>query len=304
MTPTFLIVGAARAGTTSLAEGLRTHARVFVTQPKEPHYFAWHGQDVDFQGPGDSDTVNRVAVTDRESYLRLFPAEHSFLALGDGSVSTMYYSERAVPEIKAMNPEMKLVVILREPVDRAYSSFQYLKTRGFEPQEHFLDAVADEERRKTERWHHLWHYTSMSRYADDVRRLQEGLGRERVGIFFYDDLQQDYAGSLRAVQDFLEVPPDTDQDLDVPRVNVSGTPRLLVLQKAIQRATGNELLRRTVKGMTSYRFRERIRRSGLRPAAATAAERAELEPRFTADLNALRDLVDGPVPTWLSSPAG
>lgn len=298
-TPTFLIAGAARAGTTSLAEGLRTHSRVFITQPKEPHYFALHGQTVDFRGPGDVDTVNRVSVTERGAYLRLFPAEHDFLALGDGSVSTMYYSEQAVPEIVAMNRDMRVVVILREPVDRAYSSFQYLKTRGFEPQEHFLDAVADEPRRKTDNWHHLWHYTSMSYYAGDLSRLQDGLGRDQVGVFFYDDLQSDYQGTLRRVQEFLALPPDTGQDLDVPRVNVSGTPKLLLLQKAIQRATRNDLLRRTVKGMTSYRLRERIRSSGLRPAAATPKERAELEPLFAADLAELAGRVDGPVPGWL-----
>ncbi len=302
--PTFLIAGAARAGTTSLAEGLRTHSRVFVTQPKEPHYFALHGAPADFRGPGDADTVNRVAVTDREEYLRLYPQEHDFLALGDGSVSTLYYADRAAPQIVSMNPEMRMVVILRDPVDRAYSSFQYLKTRGFEPQEHFLDAVADEDRRKAENWHHLWHYVSMSHYATDLATLQDALGRDRVGVWFYDDLQEDYAATLRSVQDFLSLPADSLQDLDVPRVNVSGTPRLRWLQKAIQKATGNERLRRTVKGMTSYRFRERIRRSGLRPAAATAAERSELAPRFTADLVALRSRVDGPVPSWLSEPAG
>ncbi|MBA3523545.1 MAG: sulfotransferase, partial [Geodermatophilaceae bacterium] len=267
--------------------------------PKEPHYFALHGQTVDFQGPGDVDTVNRVSVTDRDAYLRLFPAEHDFLALGDGSVSTLYYSERAVPEIVAVNPDMRVVVILREPVDRAYSSFQYLKTRGFEPEEHFGAAVADEERRKAQNWHHLWHYTSMSYYAADLRRLQEGLGRDQVGVFFYDDLQSDYASTLRRVQTFLGLPPETEQDLDVPRVNVSGTPKLLLLQKAIQKATRNELLRRTVKGMTSYRLREKIRSSGLRPAAATAQERAQLEPLFAADLVELAVLVDGPVPRWL-----
>lgn len=306
--PTFLIAGAARAGTTSLAEGLRQHPRVFVTQPKEPHYFAFHGQRVDFRGPGDADTINRVVVSDRAAYLRLFPRQHDagapdFLALGDGSVSTLYYAERAAPEIVALNPELRVVVVLREPVDRAYSSFQYLRARGFEPAEHFLDAVADEPARRAAHWHHLWHYLAMSHYAADLQILQDTLGRAQVGVWFYDDLQRDYAGTLRGVQDFLGLPVDTAQDLAVPRVNVSGTPRLPVVSKAIQKATSNAVLRRTVRRLTSYRLREMVRRSGLRPAAATAAERAELAPRFTADLQRLRPLVDGPVPTWLSDPA-
>ena len=121
-TPTFLVVGAARCGTTGLVEGLRSHPRVFVTDPKEPHYFALHRIGASFTAPGDAHTINRVAVTDRDAYLALYPAEHSYVALGDASVSTMYYPQESIPEIKAMNPGMKLVMMLRDPVARAWSS--------------------------------------------------------------------------------------------------------------------------------------------------------------------------------------
>lgn len=302
--PTFLIAGAARGGTTSLAEGLRTHPRVFVTQPKEPHYFALHGKPADFRGPGDAETVNRVAVTDRESYLALFPTAHDYLAMGDGSVSTLYYADRAAPEIIRMNPEMQIVLLLREPVDRAYSSFLYLTARGFEPSAHFDDAVADEPRRKAENWHHLWHYTSMSRYATGLRVLQDAVGRGRVGVWFYDELEADYAGTVRSVQAFLNLSQDEDQKLDLPRVNVSGTPRLAPLQRAIQAATRNAVVRRTVKSLTSYRLRERIRRGGLRPSSVTSEQRAALAPRFVDDLTELATLIDRPLPAWWRDAGG
>lgn len=298
--PTFLIAGAGRAGTTGLAEGLRSHARVFVTQPKEPHYFALHGRKADFRGPGDADTVNRVAITDLDPYLALYPGQHDFLALGEGSVSTLYYASHAAPEIVRVNPDMRVVVILREPVDRAYSSYQYLKARGFEETEDFLAAVSHEPERKAENWHHLWHYVSMSHYAEDLRTLQNALGRERVGVWFYDDLEADYAGTVRSVQAFLGLPEDPGQDLDIPRVNVSGTPRFAFVQNAIQAATRTAVVRQAVKSLTSFRFRERIRRSGLRPSSVTAEERAELAPLFVDDLTTLRTLLDGPLPAWLT----
>ncbi len=300
--PTFLIAGAARGGTTGLVEGLRTHRRVFLTQPKEPHYFALHGEPADFRGPGDAETINRVAVTTREDYLALYPEAGDHLARGDGSVSTLYYAEHAAPEIVRMNPDMQIVVLLREPVDRAYSSFRYLQARGFETCVDFLEAVAQEPVRKAEKWHHLWHYTSMSHYAVDLRRLQDAVGRERVGVWFYDELEADFPRTVRAVQSFLGLPEDASQDLDLPRVNVSGTPRLASVQRAIQAATRNPLLRRTLKSMTSYRFRERVRRSGLRPSAVTAQERAELTPRFVDDLRELGALIDRPLPSWLRDP--
>ncbi|MBA2639145.1 MAG: sulfotransferase [Nocardioidaceae bacterium] len=302
--PTFLVAGAGRSGTTGLVEGLRTHPRVFVTQPKEPHYFALHGQLADFRGPGDAATINRVAVTNRSDYLDLFPRQHDFLALGDGSVSTLYYAERAVDEIKRVNPRMRVVLILREPVERAYSSWSYLRARGFEPYEDAVQALVDEPRRIAENWHHLWHYRAMSHYADAVATLQQGLGRDRVGVWFHDDLETDYAGTVSSVLRWLEVPPETQEAVGVPRVNVSGTPRLPAVQKAIAAATRNESLRRAIKGTTSFRFRERIRRSSLRRGGVPPDVRAHLADAFTGDLMRLSSLVSGDLPPWLERARG
>ncbi len=298
--PTFLVAGAGRSGTTGLVEGLRTHPRVFVTQPKEPHYFALHGRPARFRGPGDEATINRVAVTDRDRYLDLYPGEHDFLALGDGSVSTLYYAEHAVDEIRAVNPGMRVVVILREPVARAYSSYLYMRARGFEPCADVVAALADEPRRREQDWHHLWHYQAMSRYADSLATLQRALGPDQVGVWFYDDLVADYEGTVSSVLRFLGVPHDPVEGQGVPRVNVSGTPRMPVVQRTIWWATRNEVLRSAVKRTTSFRFRERIRRSSLRPSEVPVEARRLLEGAFDDDLAALSSLVAGDVPPWLS----
>ena len=298
--PNFLVAGAARSGTTGLVEGLRAHPGVFVTDPKEPHYFALHGLEPRFAGPGDAHTINRVAVTDRTAYLALYPRRARLTALGDGSVSTLYYHERALPEIRAVNPEMRVVVLLRDPVARAYSSHQYLRARGFEPRENFLDAVADEPRRRSANWHHLWHYTAMSRYADAVAAFQHELPPERLRVWFYDDLERDYAGTLRQVLRFLDVPVTGQEGEGVPRVNVSGAPRSQRLQQGLSWATRHEMVRSTVKRCTTYPFRERVRRLALRRDEIPVEARAELLSVFTDDLARLRELLPGRQPTWLS----
>jgi len=300
--PNFLLAGAARSGTTALVEGLRHHPQVFLTLPKEPHYFALHGQTPDFRGPGDAATINRVAVTDHDDYLRLYPAEHDYLALGDGSVSTLYYAEQAVPEILRVNPEMRLAVILRDPVDRAFSSFQYLSARGFEPHEDFMKALDDEPDRIRDNWHHLWHYTAMSRYADGLETLRQGLGPDRVRVWFYDDLARDTGSTISSVLRFLELPEHPQESAAISRVNVSGTPRLAPLTRAIQRATTIEPLRQLVKKSTTFGLREFVRRHSLRPSAVPAAARARLEPLFTDDLRRVADMLGGTAadgPGWL-----
>jgi len=304
--PTFLVVGAARSGTTGLVEGLRSHPRVFVTEPKEPHYFALHKQGAEFTGPGDAHTINRVAITDRDDYLALYPVEHDYLALGDASVSTMYYAEEAIPEIRAMNPDMKLVVLLREPVARAWSSHQYMWARGLETEPDFLAAVALEEERKAAGWHHIWHYTSQSRYADQVGALLEAFPRDQVGVFFHDDLERDYEGTLGQVLAFLDVPLQAGTGQNVPRVNISGQPRFAAAHTVLGWAVGNERVRTFVKDHTSYRFRERVRRTLLRKEILPSAARDHLDPLFAGDLARLRELL-GPVaargPAWLNQDA-
>jgi hypothetical protein len=290
-TPNFLVVGAGRSGTTALAEGLRTHPEVFITNPKEPHYFALHGTTPAFRGPGDDATINRVSVTSRRAYQALYPDSHSFTALGDASVSTLYYHERAIPEIYAMNPEMRIVIMLRDPVARANSAFDYMSTRGFEPLGDVLEAVADEDRRVAANWHHLWHYTRMSRYADSVSAFQQAFGREHVQVWFYDQLARDYVGTVREVLRFIGTAPSEGEAAGVPIVNASGTPKSAALQTLIHAATRVEPLRKSVKSVTSYRAREAVRRTLLRRNELRAEVRTSLQPLFREDLSGLKALI-------------
>jgi hypothetical protein len=305
MKPTFLVVGGARCGTTALVEGLRRHPRVFVTEPKEPHYFALHRIGANFTAPGDAHTINQVAVTDRDAYLSLYrsaaSADPPYLALGEGSVSTMYFHDEAIPEILNVNPSMRLVVLLREPVERAFSAYRYMRARGLEVEEDFLTAVGLEEQRREAGWHHIWHYTAMSRYAESVAALQRSFPPERLGIFFYDDLARDYEGTLGGVLDFLGVPRFATETQDVPRVNVSGQPRFAPVHRGIAWATAQPRVRSTVKRVTSYRLREAVRRTILKREDVPHEAKSILGPRFTDDLDELRSLVPGPVPAWLEA---
>lgn len=306
--PTFLVVGGARCGTTGLVEGLRSHPGVFVTEPKEPHYFAFHRNGAHFTAPGDEHTINRVAVTDKESYLRLYPDAdregERYLALGDGSVSTMYYYEEALPEVLAVNPAMRLVVLLRDPVERAFSAYGYMRARGLEPVDDFLEAVALEERRKAAGWHHIWHYVAMSKYADSVAAIQSAVPADQLGIWFYDDLNSDYERTVSEVLRFIGVPEVQGEGAGIPRVNISGQPKSKSLHAVIKWATANAALRTAVKRSTSYRFRERVRGRVLRASGLPEGAREALAPEFEQDLGKLRELLSGRGPRWLQDPGG
>jgi hypothetical protein len=290
-----VVAGAGRAGSTAVAEALRAHPDVFVTQPKEPHFLALGGRPAAFAGPGDDTTINRLAITDRDQYLHLFPEDESFVALGEGSVSTLYYPSTAIPAITSLNPDMRVVVMLRDPVDRAFSSFQYLTVRGFEPLSDFLSAVDDEPRRRELGWHHLWHYTAMSHYAEDVAQFVDQFG-DQVGVWFYDDLERDDAGTIADIQRFIGVDPGRYEASEIQRVNASGRPRVQALQSAMQWGVRHARLRSTVKRVVPFRLRERIRSANLQPNTADDTVRARLRPTFAKDLEHLQEVLGRKVP--------
>lgn len=299
--PNFLIVGAGRSGTTALTEGLRRHPDVYVTMPKEPHYFAFHGQRPAFRGPGDDTTVNRLSVTDEQAYLDLYEAGQGHAARGEASVSTFHYHREAIPEILRLAPRAKIVILLREPVERAHSAFDYLKVRGFEPLDSLVEAVEAEDRRVADHWHHLWHYKGMSLYRDRVESFQVAFGAENVGIWFYDDLTRDFAGTLHEVLRFVGVDDSLAPADPVPFVNVSGKPRSRFVQAAVHRVTAQATLRRIVKQLTTFEAREAVRRRLVKPNEVPVEARAVLEPLFHEDLARLRvSIPSDRQPSWLS----
>jgi hypothetical protein len=295
--PNFVIAGAARAGTTALSEVVRRHPQAFLTEPKEPHYFAFAGRQVAFTGPGDAQTINRVAVTDEDDYLALYPHEHEYTALGDGSVSTLYYFEHAIPQVRRINPDMRVVIILRDPVERAYSSFQYLRVRGFEPETDFRAALEAEPQRRAAGWHHLWHYVEMGRYAEQVAAFVDAFGRHRVHVLFYDDLQQRPEAVTADLYRFLSLPP-LPQPRELPRVNVSGRPKYERVQQAIVWAGQREILRSGLKRVVPFSVRERVRSAVLARDELDEETRTLLRPRFEDDNRALAAVLGRPLPAW------
>jgi hypothetical protein len=113
-------------------------------------------------------------------------------------------------------------------------------------------------------------------------------------------MENDYEGTVSSVLRFLNVPAHPDEALGVPRVNVSGTPRLAIVQRFIWAATRNELLRTAIKRTTSFRFRERVRLKTLRSSTVDAAARSHLQGHFVEDLRDVYRLVDRPAPAWLA----
>jgi hypothetical protein len=123
-----------------------------------------------------------------------------------GEASPLYlYSPHAACLIKQHVPDAKMLVILRNPVDRAYSAFVHLVRDGRETTRDFGEALAQEDARIAEGWEHIWHYKRMGLYYEQLKRYFDLFGRDRIKVSLYYDFKTRPVELMRGILGFLEV---------------------------------------------------------------------------------------------------
>ena len=201
--PDFLIIGAPKAGTTALHAALATHPGLYMSPVKEPKFFLTDGPPPSRGGgPGDIPTW-REHVWRREDYEALF-AEATAGQLRAESTPFYLYDGAAQRRIRGLIPDVRMIAMLRDPVERAHSNWAHLWSAGLDPIGDFVRACADEDRRVAAGWAQFWHYTRLGRYGEQLEHLYQVFPMEQVLVLRYRDL--------------VDAPgPDAGPDLRVPR---------------------------------------------------------------------------------------
>jgi len=141
--PNFLIIGAAKSGTSSLHRYLMEHPQIFMSPVKEPNFFALEGQQVDFSRPAMVEKILPKLATDMDAYQTLSQDVRREQAIGEAS-SWYLHSTRAPARIRHHIPDAKLIAILRNPAQRADSAYRMNVRDGWETYATFDDALADQ----------------------------------------------------------------------------------------------------------------------------------------------------------------
>lgn len=204
--PNFIILGAAKAGTTALYHYLRQHPQIYLSPLKETNFFALEGETLRFCGPGDNDYVNCLSITTLEGYMAQFDGVRDETAIGEASPLYLY-SPKAVERIRHYVPEARLIAFVRDPVARAFSAFLHLVRDNREPCREFRDGLAAEEERIRAGWEHIWHYKRMGLYHEQLRRYYDAFPAEQIKAFLYKDLRLEPGRTLEEIFRFLQVDP-------------------------------------------------------------------------------------------------
>ncbi|MFO7662689.1 MAG: sulfotransferase [Chloroflexota bacterium] len=298
--PNFLIVGAAKSGTSALYAYLRKHPDIFMSENKEPNFFALEGQKVNFSGPGDKG-INRRSITRLAVYESLFARVKHEHAIGEASTIYLYHPQ-APSRIKHYVPHAKLIAILRNPMDRAYSAFLHTRRDGREPESDFSTALLAESDRINAGWAHLWHYTRMGFYSVQIERYLNYFPQTSIAIYTYDEFKRNPDTLLREIFSFLEVEPNVVINT-TDRYNVSGPTRVLWLQKWI---TQPHRTKDFLKPFIPSQIRERVRVNLMtaniksdKPEPMSSFNRKQLQALFREDILRLQDLIEKDLSKWL-----
>ncbi|CAO5185392.1 Sulfotransferase family protein [Frankia sp. AiPs1] len=299
--PDFLVIGVPKAGTTALHAALTRHPQLFLPAVKEPKFFLTAGPPPARGGPGDAQTYQEH-VWRQQDYEALFdPAPVGTLR---GEATPFYlYDLDAQNRICRLAPKARLVVLLRNPVDRAHSNWTHLWAAGLEPERDFVRACALEESRRDAGWAAFWHYVSLGRYGEQLAHLFGLFPREQVLVLRYRDLRDSPEETLDRVCAFLGVATGTIGAVPSENVTpfVADSPVNTVLRAALR--TGGRIgahfpvpVRRAVRGPLLTALQ---RQSGGRP-RLTPAQRSAVLPYFTADIARLEEVTGLPYGDWLT----
>jgi hypothetical protein len=249
--PDVLIIGAPKAGTTALHAALARHPQVYASPVKEPKYYmCCDAPPPAYCGPGDAHS-QREWIWRREDYAALFVAAPPD-ALRLESTPFYLYVPTARRRIAEELPEAKLIVVVRDPIDRAYSNWMHLWVDGLEPISDFVAAWHAEEERVAAGWAPFWHYRRLGRYGEQLAELLSRVDRDRVLVLRYWQLASEPAATLNRVASFLgiasdqipTVPPDNSRPFVAPGLRTTLLGRVIRAGAAAGQLFPPELWRR------------------------------------------------------------
>jgi len=293
--PNFLIIGAAKSGTNSLAEYLRQHPQAFIPAFKEPCFFAYEGH------PRDNPWDRPDAITDYQTYLNLFASPEGKIAIGESS-PVYLISPQAPHKIKKYIPNANLIAILRHPADRAYSQWQMEIRHGHEQMD-FQQAVRVME--KLQDGNIRQRYIFQGYYYQQLKRYYELFGRSQLLVIILEDLIKNPIALAQRMYTFLGIDPTFQPDVSI-RQNEGGIPRNRIwdwfFSKLLPRVSN---LRARLPTRTRERVAAvsgRVKAQGLtKPPPLSPSLRAELTELFHEDILQLQGLIQTDLSSWLEN---
>lgn len=304
--PDFFIVGHAKCGTTALYRMLGEHPQIFMSDPKEPWFFARENPNPQLSGERSVAFTGRKRETLSE-YLGLFATARPEQRIGEAS-SSYLWSKSAPARIAAMRPDARIVAMFREPASFLRSLHLQLLSAHEETEKSFRRAVELEAARREGKhlpryayWPETLLYCERVRYVEQLQRYRAVFPDEQLLVLLYEDFRADNEGTLRRLMRFLDV----DETYGVNIIEANSTVgvrsvRLDELRRSLRagRGPGLRMLRGLGKALTTHRMREALyyplmrRTVYTKPPPVDEEFMRELRRRFKPEVIALSEYLE------------
>lgn len=297
--PNFLIVGAAKCGTSSLANYIDQHPEIYISKPKEPRFISSQFTNFPLQGPL-SDRLESWYVKTYEEYSKLFKDVKNEKAIGEASVDNLFYYNKSIPLIKKYLGEPKIIIMLRHPVRRAFSAYSHMMRDKREPLS-FEHAIHMQEERLENNWEFLYSYTEVSKYYNQVKAYQENF--KETLIILTEDLHKRPVSLFEEIFSFLEVDPHFQIDLTIKH-NQSGVPKFRMVHNFFK---NDNKLRLALQPLTRFFITPNLRKVLSYRIQSKNLTKLEIDPNtytelvdvFKDDVIKLQSIIDKDLSDWL-----
>lgn len=290
----FVIAGTFKGASSTLAYELGRHRQISIPRPKDPYYYLSAATD-SLTGPERFMQAHRAGVVqDSAAFAALFPDDGGATLKGDATPLYMYCHDLVISAIQADNPDAKIVLILRNPVDRAFSNYNHNVKDGYESRS-FAACIDSWEENERFPLHPFFHYIRAGFYDAQVAAWQAAF--TDVKVITYEQIGTDAHLVLNEIASFLGIEPDFEPREDAIRLNKSGKPRSAFLHRFIlQENSFKRMLRPIYRAVlrsphARKQVAERVKNFNIESQKMAASDRARLNALYAPDIAKISERV-------------
>ena len=293
--PNFLIVGAAKAATTTIHHYLSQHPEIFMSKNKEPSFFAFAQENIERYYHPHSVTD---LITNYDEYLKLFENSKHEKVIGESSTPYLFLYEKTIKNIKKYcenYADIKILIVLRNPVERAYSQYLMYKRECWEPMS-FEKALKNEKERMINNYHIDFAYFERGLYANQVEAYLKNFNN--VKVILYENFKNDNEFYYKEIFNFLGL--SEIKFTKTERKNIGQIPKNKFLVKIINR---KNIIKSIFKLAVSKKWRKQIKSFILsknlkKPPTMNEAIRQDLKKLYKPDLKKLEIILNLDLSHW------
>lgn len=288
--PNFIVAGAPRCGTTSLYRYLQEHPAIYMSPQKETNFFAFKDTELNFKGPC-GDRLENKSVTNIKEYKKLFQQTEEENAIGEASPAYLQWPGTA-KRINDKIPNVKLIFILRNPIDRAYSDFLNMNRLNWETTSSFKEALKQEKNRKKQGWGPYYYYKEKGLYGKQLKKYFEYFSEENIKIIFFKNFKNNTQKVLENVFKFLEV-----DDNFTPEKKVYNASKVS-LEKIYKEITSKNFLKKVFSKKLPKRIWRNLKDFKFSKNKLDKKTKKELYDFYKKDMEELEQLLENKQINW------